>query len=74
MRVVAARDLSRAQAFAAQHGFAEALSSHEHVVTHPDVDLAAPPLATEGETVLIQQQTLDRVYEAAGLAALRRVS
>jgi len=30
------------------------------------------PLATEGDTILLQQTTLDRIYEAAGLTHLRR--
>ncbi len=41
---VAARDEARATAFAAQHGFAEALPDYDSVVSHPDIDLIYNPL------------------------------
>ncbi len=43
---VAARDLGRAQAFAAQHDIAEALGSYDDLVNHPGIDAvynALPP-------------------------------
>ena len=44
MAAVAARDVSRAQAFAAKHGIARVHDSYEALIADPDVDAVYNPL------------------------------
>lgn len=79
---VAARDVSRARAFAAKHGIARIHDSYESLIADPDVDAVYNPLPNglhgkwtraalgEGKHVLCEKPFTANAYEAGEIADL----
>ena len=82
--VVAARDRSRAEAFAQDHGIPEVVDSYDDVINHPDIDAVYNPLhiglhhewsikaLRAGKHVLCEKAIASNAKEAEEMAAVAK--